>query len=175
MMFAGRKQFGRALELLLQALTAPAVAGNAIVVASFKKLVLISLIHYGRNYTEDSLTWDSDKDPVILVGNLVQLPKFTPSRVKAIVESESKAYLELANSYGTHNADRLKRCMEQFSATFKAVRVVFVVMVLLVLTPISGTGHQHGPSKTMCWQPHQAKYSATDTDIHDIVSGRHCQ
>lgn len=53
----GRKQYGRALELLLQAVTAPALAGNAIVVAAYKKYVLVCLLHLGER---NGLTsWDS--------------------------------------------------------------------------------------------------------------------
>ena len=44
---AGSKKYARALELLLQALTAPAVVASAIVIAAYKKLVLVSLIHTG--------------------------------------------------------------------------------------------------------------------------------
>eukprot|EP00955_Chlamydomonas_euryale_P047523 353707-Chlamydomonas_euryale.AAC.5 len=44
---AGRKQYGRALELLTHALTAPAVASSAIAVAAYKKAALISLVHCG--------------------------------------------------------------------------------------------------------------------------------
>ncbi len=44
----GRKQYARALELLLQAVTAPALAGNAIVVAAYKKYVLVCLLHLGE-------------------------------------------------------------------------------------------------------------------------------
>ncbi|KAG1678888.1 hypothetical protein FOA52_003556 [Chlamydomonas sp. UWO 241] len=94
---AGRKQYARALELLMGALTAPAVMGNAIVVASFKKLVLISLIHCDTPVT---------------------LPRFTPSRVKATCEAESKAYLELASAYGSHSAEKLAKAVDTFTATF---------------------------------------------------------
>lgn len=47
--FAGRKQYPEALQLLLQALTAPTMVVNAITVAAFKKYTLVSLIHSGEN------------------------------------------------------------------------------------------------------------------------------
>lgn len=53
---------------------------------------------------------------------MVQLPKFTSSRVRSVVESEGKAYLDLAAAYCTHNADKLHRCVEQYSAAYTAVR-----------------------------------------------------
>ena len=43
----GRKQWSRALELWLQAVTAPTFVGNAITVACYHKYVLASLIHAG--------------------------------------------------------------------------------------------------------------------------------
>ncbi len=47
-MRAGRKQWRRALELLLCALTAPSQAGNAIVLDCYKHYVLASLIAHGE-------------------------------------------------------------------------------------------------------------------------------
>ncbi|GAX80393.1 hypothetical protein CEUSTIGMA_g7832.t1 [Chlamydomonas eustigma] len=66
MLAAGSKMYSRALELLMQALTAPAVVANAIVLAAYKKLILISLIHSGKS---------------------ISLPKFTSARVKYLLES----------------------------------------------------------------------------------------
>lgn len=45
---SGSKKYARSLELLLQALTAPAVVASAIVIAAYKKLVLVSLIQTGK-------------------------------------------------------------------------------------------------------------------------------
>lgn len=45
---AGRKQLGRALELFLQALTAPTFVASAITAAAYKKYALVSLIHNGE-------------------------------------------------------------------------------------------------------------------------------
>jgi COP9 signalosome complex subunit 3 len=50
LVFLGSKRFARSLELLLQAMTAPAVVANAIVIAAYKKLVLVSLIHTGASW-----------------------------------------------------------------------------------------------------------------------------
>jgi hypothetical protein len=46
-MRAGRKQLPRALELFLQGLTAPSMVCSAITAATYKKYVLVSLIHTG--------------------------------------------------------------------------------------------------------------------------------
>lgn len=75
---------------------------SAIVVASFKKLVLVSLIHRG---------------------SLMPLPKFTAQRIKHTVEAESRAYLDVASAYSaSHGADKLRRCVEQHAMVFAAVR-----------------------------------------------------
>ena len=54
---------------------------------------------------------------------MLQLPKFAPSRVRTMAESEAKAYHELATAYGTHSAEKLGRCIEQYSAAYNAVGV----------------------------------------------------
>ena len=48
---AARRQYSRALDLLLQALTAPTMVVNAITMAAYKKYVLVSLIHKGSQKT----------------------------------------------------------------------------------------------------------------------------
>ncbi|GLC41581.1 hypothetical protein PLESTB_000699900 [Pleodorina starrii] len=99
MLCIGRKQYPRALELLLQAVTAPAVAGNAIVAAAYKKYVLVCLIH---------------------AGGLLHLPKYTSSCVRHVIDSEARPYNELASAYASRNADRLRRVADQHTATFAA-------------------------------------------------------
>lgn len=44
----GRKQHGRAMELFLLGLTAPTHVLNAITAATYKKYVLVSIIHTGK-------------------------------------------------------------------------------------------------------------------------------
>ena len=44
---SGRKQYARALELFMLGLTAPSLVKSAIVLAIYKKHVLVSLIHLG--------------------------------------------------------------------------------------------------------------------------------
>ena len=46
---AGRKQYAQALQLFLNALTAPTMVVSAITMAIFKKFMLVSLIHHGRH------------------------------------------------------------------------------------------------------------------------------
>ena len=138
---AGSKHYARALELLLQALTAPALVCSAIVVAAYKKYALTCLIHSGRcrvwvqvlslqRGRSFSLCGDYRARPALLSccphrcrcsGNLVQLPKFTANKVKVVVEAECRAYIELANAYSSHNPDKLRRVREQHQAIFNNV------------------------------------------------------
>jgi len=97
MLAAGSKLYGRALELLMQALSAPAVASNAIVLAAYKKMILISLIHSGKS---------------------ISLPKVTSARMKHFLESEGKAYQELSTAYLTHDPEKLNKCIEQYTPIY---------------------------------------------------------
>ena len=57
-----------------------------------------------------------------LSGGMLALPKFTPVRVKSAAEQDSKAYSDLVAAYGSHSAEKLRKCIEQHAATFNAVR-----------------------------------------------------
>ncbi len=51
---SGRKRYARALELLVQALSAPTLVSNAITLACYRKYVLVALIHSGeRCYVQE--------------------------------------------------------------------------------------------------------------------------
>lgn len=97
MVCIGRKSYCKALDLFLQGLTAPAVLVNAITVATYKKYVLVSLLHAGQ---------------------LSPLPKFTAARVKQVVEQECRAYHELATAFTSHNVQKLHSSVEQLQPTF---------------------------------------------------------
>ncbi|KAI8464947.1 MAG: hypothetical protein J3K34DRAFT_99745 [Monoraphidium minutum] len=111
---AGRKQWVRALELWLQAVTAPTYVGNAITVACYKKFVLGSLIH---------------------TGSLRQLPRFTSSRVRQAVESEGKAYAELAAAYSSFNRERLRKAAEHHLPAFQLDGNLGLVKQVLASAP----------------------------------------
>ncbi|KAG2451207.1 hypothetical protein HYH02_003814 [Chlamydomonas schloesseri] len=99
MLAIGRKQHARALELLLQAITAPAVVGNAIVLAAYKKYVCVCLIHAGQ---------------------LQPLPKFTSGCVRHMLEGEARPYADLATAAAARQPERLRRVAEQHAAVFAA-------------------------------------------------------
>lgn len=52
---------------------------------------------------------------------MLSLPKFTPVRVKSAAEQDSKAYVDLVTAYASHNAEKLRKCIEQHTAVYNAV------------------------------------------------------
>ncbi|MEW5306054.1 MAG: hypothetical protein WDW36_008554 [Sanguina aurantia] len=98
MLCLGRGQLARSTDLFLHALTAPATTGNAIVVACYKKYVLVSLLH---------------------LGHLPPLPKFTSTKVKQVSEQDCRAYTELASSYGSQNVTLVQRTAETHASTYQ--------------------------------------------------------
>eukprot|EP00877_Chromochloris_zofingiensis_P003663 jgi/Chrzof1/13298/Cz07g28020.t1 len=115
MIHIGRKQYARAVELFVQAMTSPTMVGNAITVACYKKYVLTSLIH---------------------TGTVPALPKFTPSKVRQVVEGESRAYQELSTAYTSHNPDKLRKAAEQHMAVFSQDNNVGLVKQVLASLPV---------------------------------------
>jgi hypothetical protein len=54
-------------------------------------------------------------------GALRPLPRFTAARARQVVEAESKAYTEFAQSYASFNPERLRRSAEGHLALFQLV------------------------------------------------------
>lgn len=88
MICIGQKQFGKALELLHNVVTAPMSTLNAIAVEAYKKYILVSLIHLGQFSTS--------------------FPKYTSSVAQRNLKNFALPYLELANSYGNGKISELK-------------------------------------------------------------------
>eukprot|EP00879_Flechtneria_rotunda_P031253 GHRR01034123.1.p1 GENE.GHRR01034123.1~~GHRR01034123.1.p1 ORF type:complete len:356 (+),score=97.80 GHRR01034123.1:145-1212(+) len=116
MVATGRKQLSRALELFLQGLTAPTYVCSAVTAATYKKYVLVSLIH---------------------TGSVPPLPKFTSQKVRQMVENpEFKPYSDLANAYNSKNQDKLLRVAEQNTAAFSGDSNVGLVKQVLASLPV---------------------------------------
>lgn len=98
MIYIGLKQFGKALESLQRAITAPATVLNAITIEAYKKYILVSLIHNGQVPT---------------------FPKYTPSVSQRYLKTCSQDYLDLANSFNSKNIADLKRCVASHEDLFK--------------------------------------------------------
>ncbi|ETO68536.1 hypothetical protein F444_14658 [Phytophthora nicotianae P1976] len=78
LLYLGEKRYQDAMDFFQLAITAPAVSLSAFVIEAYKKLLLVTLI---------------------LKGESVLLPKYTPFVVTRHVENHCTAYAELANAF----------------------------------------------------------------------------
>ncbi|KAJ0973087.1 hypothetical protein J5N97_021046 [Dioscorea zingiberensis] len=78
MIYIGLKRFGKALEHLHNAVTAPMMSLNAIAVEAYKKYILVSLIHNGQ---------------------LPSFPKYTSVTAQRNLKTYTQLYIDLANCY----------------------------------------------------------------------------
>ncbi|XP_029783893.1 COP9 signalosome complex subunit 3 isoform X3 [Suricata suricatta] len=97
MIYTGLKNFERALYFYEQAITTPAMAVSHIMLESYKKYILVSLI---------------------LLGKVQQLPKYTSQIVGRFIKPLSNAYHELAQVYSTNNPSELRNLVSKHSETF---------------------------------------------------------
>uniref|UniRef100_A0A805PS61 COP9 signalosome complex subunit 3 n=1 Tax=Macaca fascicularis TaxID=9541 RepID=A0A805PS61_MACFA len=97
MIYTGLKNFERALYFYEQAITTPAMAVSHIMLESYKKYILVSLI---------------------LLGKVQQLPKYTSQIVGRFIKPLSNAYHELAQVYSTNNPSELRNLVNKHSETF---------------------------------------------------------
>ncbi|KAH7289854.1 hypothetical protein KP509_30G021500 [Ceratopteris richardii] len=98
MLCIGLKKFAKALEFFHHAITAPATVLSAIVVESYKKFILVSLIENGQ---------------------VPSFPKYTPAVSIRYLKTCTQDYLELANSFSTRNISDLQRCVASHEDAFK--------------------------------------------------------
>ncbi|NXS50020.1 CSN3 protein, partial [Balaeniceps rex] len=92
-----RNNFERALYFYEQAITTPAMAVSHIMLESYKKYILVSLI---------------------LLGKVQQLPKYTSQIVGRFIKPLSNAYHELAQVYSTNKPSELRNLVNKHSETF---------------------------------------------------------
>uniref|UniRef100_F7G942 COP9 signalosome complex subunit 3 n=2 Tax=Ornithorhynchus anatinus TaxID=9258 RepID=F7G942_ORNAN len=97
MIYTGLKNFERALYFYEQAITTPAMAVSHIMLESYKKYILVSLI---------------------LLGKVQQLPKYTSQIVGRFIKPLSNAYHELAQVYSTNNPSELRNLVNKHNETF---------------------------------------------------------
>ncbi|ETE63304.1 COP9 signalosome complex subunit 3 [Ophiophagus hannah] len=97
MIYTGLKNFERALYFYEQAITTPAMAVSHIMLESYKKYILVSLI---------------------LLGKVQQLPKYTSQIIGRFVKPLSNAYHELAQVYATNKPSELRSLVNKHSETF---------------------------------------------------------
>jgi COP9 signalosome complex subunit 3 len=97
MIYIGLKNFSRALEFFKLALTIPAVVTSHIMLESFKKYILISLL---------------------VNGNVESLPRYSSpivSRMKTLLQP----YQEFATAFSTNSTDDLHKCAQTHMDLFK--------------------------------------------------------
>jgi len=97
MVYAGVKQWGKAVEFFRHGFTAPAVVLSAIMVECYKKYVLVSLLHQGT---------------------VKPVPKYTSSIVQRHLKGTCPAYQEFVNAYGTNSTDEVHKIATQHHEIF---------------------------------------------------------
>jgi len=97
MIYAALKKFDRALHFFEVAVTTPAQAVSHIMIESYKKHILVSLILHGK---------------------VTQLPKYTSSVVGRFIKPVCQSYVELANVYAMNSPDALRDCVAKRAEIF---------------------------------------------------------
>ncbi|KAK9104190.1 hypothetical protein Scep_021034 [Stephania cephalantha] len=98
MICIGLKRFRKALELLYYVITSPMSSMNAIAVESYKKYILVSLIHNGQ---------------------FSNFPKYTSSVISRNQKNFCQYYNELATSYASGKISELQACLETYREKFE--------------------------------------------------------
>lgn len=98
MIYASLKKFERALYFFEAAITTPSMAISAIIVESYKKYILVSLMLHGK---------------------IKSLPKYTSQVVTRNIKNLVPAYTELANAYNTCNIHRINTVVNDHKDQFK--------------------------------------------------------
>ena len=94
MIYASLKQFDRALYFFEIALTTPSMAISSIILESYKKFVLISLIQHGK---------------------IKSLPKYTSQAVTRHIRQMATAYTDLAQAYSTFSIHKVSLAISEHS------------------------------------------------------------
>ncbi|KAH8552107.1 hypothetical protein BGW37DRAFT_299307 [Umbelopsis sp. PMI_123] len=98
MIYIGNKRFGRALEFLSVAVSAPSQAVSLIQLECFKKYVLLSLLHYGK---------------------LQPLPKYTATIISKFVRRHCRPYIGFADVYESQSIEKLTAALEKRREVFE--------------------------------------------------------
>eukprot|EP01102_Stenamoeba_stenopodia_P021489 TRINITY_DN866_c0_g1_i1.p1 TRINITY_DN866_c0_g1~~TRINITY_DN866_c0_g1_i1.p1 ORF type:complete len:430 (+),score=72.25 TRINITY_DN866_c0_g1_i1:139-1428(+) len=99
--YIGLKQYKKALEMFKLVLSAPAFALSAIVIESYKKFVLVSLLVHGQ---------------------VESLPKTTSILVQRNIKSGLPAYSDFANAFSTYNPEETHKVAASHAEAFQKDR-----------------------------------------------------
>lgn len=94
MLYASLKQWERSLYFFEIAITTPSMAISSIVLESYKKFILISLIHHGK---------------------VKSLPKYTSQAVTRHIKQMVTAYTDLAAAYSTFSIHKVTLAVREHS------------------------------------------------------------
>jgi len=97
MILIGLKEYKRAFNFFKQAVAAPAIVLSSIMVESYKKYILVSLLVHGK---------------------LVNLPKYASAIVQRHHKTACPQYQEFATAYSTNSTDDVHKIAEQHSEVF---------------------------------------------------------
>ena len=97
MVCIGEKHYKQAMRLLLGAITVPAVALSAIMIAAYKKYILLSLIVHSQ---------------------LVPLPRYASQFVSRNIGSVCEEYQELATAFGSHEMESVAAVIAKHEAVY---------------------------------------------------------
>eukprot|EP00795_Rhopilema_esculentum_P002942 gene2942-1188_t len=98
MIYAAVKKYDNALFFFEVAVTTPAISVSHIMLEAYKKFILVSTYLHGK---------------------IVTLPRYTSAVVPRFLKALSSAYVELANSYGSHDPDQLRSVAEKHHQVFQ--------------------------------------------------------
>jgi len=97
MIYIGLKQYKRARDFFVLAISSPAQVLSAIVVESYKKFILVSLL---------------------IEGQVSTLPKYTSNSVMRQLKSLTQNYSDFAKAYQTHKQQTLQECYQKCLSEF---------------------------------------------------------
>eukprot|EP00794_Sanderia_malayensis_P019975 gene19975-21933_t len=110
MVYAALKNFESSLFFFEVAVTTPAMSVSHIMLESYKKFILVSLL---------------------LTGKVVTLPKYTAQVVRRFLKPLSSPYNEIANAYNTHDPEQLQTVANKHQQIFQRDNNVGLVKQVL--------------------------------------------
>ena len=137
MTLVGLKRYSEALDFFLRAFAVPATQVSAIVVASYKKYLLVSLLLHGQGETQPSLSLSIYL--CLCMGGCVHrerltsfflfrfdvlsvcpIPEYTSQVVQRSIGSWCSEYLEVAKAFSTYEVGKLEQALEKHRSVLEA-------------------------------------------------------
>ena len=137
MTLVGLKRYSEALDFFLRAFAVPATQVSAIVVASYKKYLLVSLLLHGQGETPPSL-YLSIYLSLSVCGcvhrerltsfflfrfdllSVCPIPEYTSQVVQRSIGSWCSEYLEVAKAFSTYEVGKLEQALEKHRSVLEA-------------------------------------------------------